>query len=237
MTSEIKEYLLSKYKFKFELHAHTSPASACSEISPKELVQIYREHGYAGVVITNHFLHGCDKEKIIYETQLRDFEEAYASGEELGVKVLLGSELRFTESCNDYLLYGADKEVLELVFDYLDKGLEKFRREAMPENSVLIQAHPFRTRSVPAFPFLLDGVEVFNTYPNHNSKIAPAAKLAKENPTLIKTAGSDFHHPLVGYSGLTALRLLTIPSDSFELAKILRSGNYVIEIGDTILLP
>ena len=54
----------------------------------------------------------------------------------------------------------------------------------------------------------------------------------------IKTAGSDFHHKGKGHEGVSALRTKTLPKDSFELAKILKSGDYLFEIGgDSIVLP
>ena len=52
----------------------------------------------------------------------------------------------------------------------------------------------------------------------------------------IKTIGTDFHHP--GHQGLCALRVKEMPQTSFDIAAILRSGDYVFEIGgDTIVLP
>lgn len=36
---ELKRELLSQYKYQIELHAHTSPASGCSQITPKEMIE------------------------------------------------------------------------------------------------------------------------------------------------------------------------------------------------------
>ena len=47
-------------RFKTELHAHTKPASSCSDILPEELVDIYEKNGYTSVTVTNHFCY--DKE-------------------------------------------------------------------------------------------------------------------------------------------------------------------------------
>ncbi len=64
MTSqEYKNKLLSQYKYRIELHAHTSPASACSEISPKEMVRIYKNLDYDAVTITNHFIYQTNEIK------------------------------------------------------------------------------------------------------------------------------------------------------------------------------
>ena len=84
----------------------------------------------------------------------------------------------------------------------------------------------------------LDGVEVFNMHPGHNSRIGLAALYANENKGPIITAGADFHHPKLNHEGLSALRTENLPEDSFALAKLLRSQDYVLELGrGTIVLP
>ena len=42
-------------KFKTELHCHSAPVSACAKAYPEEIVQVYLEHGYHTIVLTNHF--------------------------------------------------------------------------------------------------------------------------------------------------------------------------------------
>ena len=54
---EIKSQLEKEYKYKLELHAHSNPASGCSEVSVPDLVALYAELGYHGVVLTNHFIY------------------------------------------------------------------------------------------------------------------------------------------------------------------------------------
>ena len=52
------------------------------------------------------------------------------------------------------------------------------------------------------------------------------------------TAGSDFHHKNLGHEAVSAIRTKDLPKDSYELAKILKSGDYALEIGeDAIVLP
>ncbi|MBP3436252.1 MAG: PHP domain-containing protein [Clostridia bacterium] len=236
----LKNELLSEYPYRIELHAHTSPASSCSEITPQELVATYKGLVYDAVVITNHFLYqsdGRDKEDYINEF-LKDFEEAQAIGEEQGVTIYLGAEIRFTENNNDYLIFGVNKELLWEIYDLLPNGIENFRkRYAMPE-SVFVQAHPKRNGMQPVDPALLDGIEVFNMHPNHNSRVGIAAMYAKEHHISIVTAGSDFHHRNQNHEGVSSLRSAVLPKDSFELAKLLKSGDYLLEIGrNNIIIP
>lgn len=234
-----KEQLRQLYPYRIELHAHTKPVSPCSEIPPADLVQAYIDQGFHAVVITNHFnlsdMKGLPKEEGL-DYYLSGYKEAKKAAEGTGLKVFLGTEIRFNEHPNEYLIFGVDRQVLSECYDYLDKGFAAYRAEVELPNSVLVQAHPFRDRMVRREPELMDGIEVFNMHPGHNSRVAQAAKLAASIPGCIKTVGTDFHHP--GHEGLCALRVRQMPETSFDIASILRSGDYAFEIGgDTILLP
>ena len=230
--NEIKQKLLNEYKYKIELHAHTSPVSGCSQILPKDMAETYKALGYDGVVITNHFNIRGDMTKEEYlDFYLKDYEETKVYGESLGLKVYLGTEIRFTENNNDYLIFGVNREILSEIYDLLPYGVENFRKTYKMEEGIFIQAHPFRDGMVRVDPELLDGMEVYNLHPNHNSRVALASKYAKEKGIDIIIAGSDYHHPGLNHEGLSALRSTYLPEDSFEIAKILKSKDYVLEIG------
>ncbi len=224
-----------KYKFRTELHAHTNPASPCGDFTPDEVVAKYAALSYDSIVITNHFYPSIrfrdNKEKCIAE-YLKDYNEAVKAGAELGINVILGCELRFCENFNDYLLFGITPETLDMAFDYIDEGLERFSKAFRSNDTVLVQAHPFRDGCVPASPELLDGVEVFNLHPGHNSRVGVTAKFAKEH-NLIATSGTDFHHE--GHEGMTALLTAEEMKTSVDIARVLKSGDYLIEIGGTVV--
>ena len=236
---DFKEQLKSTYPYRIELHAHTKPVSPCSEIPPADLVQAYIDQGFHGVVITNHFnleyLLGLPKEEAL-DYYLSGYEEARKAAAGTGLQVLLGTEVRFNEHPNEFMIYGVDRQILSECYDYLEKGLAAYRNDVKLPDSVLIQAHPFRDRMLRREPELMDGIEVFNMHPGHNSRVAQAARLAASIPGCIKTVGTDFHHP--GHQGLCALRVRQMPQTSFDMAAILRSGDYVFELGgDAIVLP
>ena len=44
--------------FKYETHCHTSPVSKCGRASAENTVCFYKQLGYDGIFITNHFLDG-----------------------------------------------------------------------------------------------------------------------------------------------------------------------------------
>jgi histidinol phosphatase-like PHP family hydrolase len=239
MLKEIKNTLAQTYPYRLELHAHTNPASHCGKATPEEMVQLYLDAGFDGVVITNHFSRAANGDlsrEAFVEMLMSDYQRACKAAEGTKLKVYLGVEARFEENANDYLLFGVDEEILGKIYDYLGKGLAAFRAEVKLPESVLIQAHPFRDRMLRREPELMDGIEVFNMHPGHNSRVAQAARLAASIPGCIKTVGTDFHHP--GHEGLCALRVRQMPRDSFDIAAILRSGDYVFELGgDAIVLP
>ena len=245
--SYLKSQLKAEYNYKIEPHAHTSPVSPCGEASPKEVVRIYKELGYDAICITNHFFLWLFENQDIYQNlskeekidrYLADFYEAKLEGDKLGINVILGAELRFPENENDYLIFGVDRDDLLKIYDHLSDGVENFRKNLNLPNSVFIQAHPFRSPSTPADASLLDGIETFNLHIGQNAKIPLAVRYAKENNVNITLAGSDFHYPGTGNAGATALLAKTLPCDTFELADILKSCDYIFEIGgNAIILP
>ncbi len=228
---------IKDYQYKTELHAHTYPGSSCSEIPPEKEVRIYAELGYSSIVICNHFYTGMkfygEKDKAI-KAYLSDYDTACHYGEKYEINVILGCEIRFSENMNDYLLFGIDKEFLYDAYDYIEKGVEEFSKWFRNDRCVLLQAHPFRNGITEVDPTLLDGIETFNVHPGHNSRIGRAAQYAKENDFIV-TCGTDYHHPT--HEGLSSLLSKEPVKDSFELAKILRSRDYLFEMSGNIILP
>lgn len=228
---------ISDYKFKTELHAHTNPASPCSDFTPEDVIQRYRDIGYDSIVISNHFYPGMrflgEKKKCI-EAYLRDYEESLAAGRKYGINVIFGCELRFTENINDYLIYGIDPEFADFAYDSMPKGLEEFSKNFRSEEHLIIQAHPYRDGMTEMPSGLIDGVEAFNLHPGHNSRVALAARYAQKN-NLIVTCGSDFHHEV--HQGTAAFLTKTEVKSSRDIVDAIRNGAYLLEVGGYKLLP
>lgn len=224
---------MEKY-FKTELHAHTKPISACSDIEFKDLVRIYKDNGYDSVVMANHFI--MDLQGETAEEKVKWYAEGYYNaleeGKKVGINVILGAEVRFTENFNDYLVYGICPEDLLKIYELLPYGIDNFYKEFKTDKNIILQAHPFRNGMERANVNSIDGIEVFNMHPNHNSRIALALKYAEEN-NLIATCGSDFHH--YGQECLCGILTETPLTDSYELADVLKKGSYKISIGDYVL--
>ncbi len=235
--NSLKETLLQTYPYRVELHAHTNPVSGCSEIPPEELVDRYMALGAHGVVITNHAL-PHQKEEAAKEEWARwytqDYFDTKAAGDAAGLRVYLGMEIRFPDSCNDYLVYGVDEAFVATAWDYLDTDLHTFYTACKADDRVILQAHPCRDWQVQADPADLDGVEIFNMHPGHNSRVAMAAKhpLAAEG---IVTGGTDFHHR--GHEGRLFAAFKELPEDSFALARALKSRDYILVMENAVILP
>lgn len=233
----LSEELKKLYHYRIELHAHSNPASGCSEVPADELVTTFRNAGYDAIAITNHLIsdseHYESKEKAI-EKFKKDLYLAKETGEKLGIKVYAGAELRFYKhSDNDYLFYGYTSDELPDIYDYLNTDLETFVKEYKKDSSLLLQAHPFRNGMIRMDSSLLDAIEAFNMHQNHNSRVAVAAKYAAAEGKIM-TVGSDYHHP--GFDGISATRTKILPRDEAELISIIKNDDFLIEIGGRILL-
>lgn len=234
---KVTEEFKNLYPYRLELHAHSSPASGCSEVPADELVRVFKEAGYDGIALTNHFIANSDytgsKENTI-EMFKKDIYLAQETGDKLGIKVYAGAELRFhNHSNNDYLFFGYTLDELPDIFDYLNTDLETFVKEYKKESSLLIQAHPFRNNMIRMNSDLLDAIEAFNVHQNHNSRVAVAAKYAAAEGKIM-TVGSDYHHP--GFEGISATRTKVLPKDESELISIIKNDDFIMEIGGRILL-
>lgn len=220
--------MLSKYKYKTELHSHTFPTSACSDITAQMLVEEYKKHGYDAVTLTNHFsYYEKDKREDQIKKFLDDYYRASELGKKIGIDVLFGAELRFTENDNDYLIFGICEDDLFAINELLDSGIDNFYKNFKNEKNIILQAHPFRDGMVLANPKSIDGIEVFNFHINHNSRIGIAAQYAREHEFII-TAGTDHHH--VGGECLCGILTQKPLKNSYDIADVLLSKNYVLDI-------
>ena len=232
-----REHLETAYPYKTELHAHTKPCSPCGDIPGAEVVRIYASLGCHSIAITNHItptMFLAEGAKMNAQSYLADYEEAKKEGDRIGVSVILGAELRFTESNNDYLIYGITPEDIETLIKLIPVGIREFYKQFKNERNLIIQAHPFRKGCELAPLDCIDGVETMNLHPGHNSRVAVAAQTAAKHG-LIVTGGTDYHHE--GHQGMCLLRTPTRLTDSYELADAIRSRDFLLDIWGNLMLP
>lgn len=231
---DLTNNILKEYPYKTELHCHTSDVSKCSQITPSEMIAVYKAAGYSGLVLTNHF-YPWEPSRLGYKKYVDEYIKGYEvlrnTGEAQGIRVYLGMEIRFEENANDYLVYGIDEDFIRNAVSPKMKTLSDFVRVAKNDRNLILQAHPFRNGMTLMPPELLDGIEVYNLHPNHNSRVGFAAKYAEEIKGVF-TCGTDFHH--TGQGALTALLTRAIPEDSFDLVSYLKNEP-VYKVGNSIV--
>ena len=180
--------------FRYETHLHTYPVSRCAQVGVRETLDFYKNIGYQGVFITNHFLDGninidseaSFEEKI--EFYFSDFEEGKKHGKDIELDVFCGIEMSYKGT--DFLIYGLDKEWwLERPEIMLMKKSDQLPVLAS-NGALVIQAHPFRNASY------LDHIRLF---PDSKDMLPPDRAICT-NSSLhclqfpLPFSKSPFHH-------------------------------------------
>lgn len=88
---------------------------------------------------------------------------------------------------------------------------------------LIIHAHPYRNCDE-VFHTCVHGLEIANCNPRHPSRNELALQLARENPHLYPTVGSDAHRP--GDEGRAAVCFERIIHDSYEYKIAIETGSY-----------
>ena len=220
-------------KYLYETHFHTDEVSPCGKVPAARGVEMYKNAGYSGVMITDHFsteymtedYPGSGwKEKMDY--YLRGYHEAAKFADE-NFSVILGMELRLPQNGNDYLLFGLHEDWLYEHEWFCETDIKQFKKTADEEGITIIQAHPFRKDMTIVEPRYLHGIEVFNGNKRQVSSNCIALEWAKRQE-LIMTSGSDFHQPEDCARGGIYLDHPIRNAD--ELRTALLRGNYSLKI-------
>lgn len=189
--------IMSEYLY--DTHVHTAETSACAHVAAADVVARYARSGYSGLVITDHLHpeylsridteHNWDKAMDHY---LFGYRAAKKRGEELGLDILLGAELRFPQNDNDYLVYGIDEQWLRS-HPYLccTSAMEFF--DQFHKDVLIIHAHPYRDGNTVVFEDAVHGSELINAHPRHENHNELALELCRRHPEYYRLAGSDAH--------------------------------------------
>ncbi len=219
---------------KYELHAHTAECDRVVSKSGAEIVRMYADAGYSGMVITDHYfktfydwfsdeLCGADHKKTV-ERYLKGYYAARNEGEKLGFSVICGAEVRIDGTINDYLVYGLDeRDFFELPLLNRLASLDELLK-TLPDKALVVQAHPFRNKMTVCDPTPIFGIEVYNggTEAFRNS----LAREYAEHYGKAMTSGSDFHGPgHLAKGGIATEEKIESPGD---LVRVLKSGKYLL---------
>ncbi len=185
--------------YKYEMHLHTKPVSECARATVRENLEFYKELGYDGVFITDHFIDGnlnIERDRP-YDERIRfyysSYREALEIGKELGIRIFSGVEMSYKGT--DFLVYGLDEEW------WLEhpeiEGMQKSKQLPflMESGGFVAQAHPYRQDRwidhIRLFPQCVHAVETTNACrKDFDNALADAYADAYG---LLKIAGTDNH--------------------------------------------
>ncbi|MEG1886511.1 MAG: PHP domain-containing protein [Oscillospiraceae bacterium] len=215
------------------MHFHTPYVSQCGQAYPEEVMPLYVRNGYSGIAVTDHYYHdffqkfnGEDSWEMQAKAFLKGYQKAKSCAEanRYPLNILLGMELRFQNTFNDYLVYGFDEEFIfkHPRLDLMEIG--DFVKLARANNLLFAQAHPFRSPCTPQIPEYLMAVEVYNGHLFHDSHNDEALKFSESN-NLTGISGTDFHEMSSACRGGTYFE--KCPVSSAELAELVLSGGII----------
>ena len=204
----------------YETHMHTCQASACGTSTGKEHARFYKDAGYTGIIMTDHFFGGntAVNRELPWEERINRFwsgyEDAKEEGDRIGLDVFFGLEQNYAG--DEYLIYGLTKEYMMAHPEMEHWTRRQQLEEVHKAGGCVIQAHPFRIRGymsrIRLGTLFCDGIEAANLG-NEQIDDARAFRMGKELG-LVMTAGSDNHRsPVDGPYGVELEKRLTSIQD------------------------
>lgn len=199
--------------YRYETHCHCLQGSRCARSTAQEMVRAYHAKGYAGLVLTDHFIFGNTNvpRDLPWEQRMRCYHQAYldakAQGDKLDFDVIFGIEHAYGDG-KEVLIYGIDLDFLLRNPDIPEISLDAFAARVKAHGGIVVQAHPYRNRSyvnmaVGPRADLVDGIEVHNPC-NLPGEDGQALALANSGDYIF-TSGGDMHladDPRLGTAGI-----------------------------------
>ena len=221
--------------YRYETHMHTAECSRCARASAAEQVHFYRDMGYDGICITDHFLTGnttVPRElswKRRVELFCRGWELAAEEGEKAGLKVFFAWEHADLGRGTDFLTYGLDKAWLLENEGITDMNIKDYLDFVRREGAFVVHAHPFREDfyipCIQLMPRQVDAVEILNA--NRKDAENERAAYYAESYGLPAIAGSD-NHTAEKQKRLCGIETEKPIEDMVGFVSVLRSGSFRI---------
>ena len=215
----------------YDTHCHSSDCSRCAISTSRELVRAYHTKGYAGIVLTDHFLRGntAVDRSLPWEEKMRcyfkAYEEACDEARNLDFDVIFGLEHAYGDG-KEVLVYGIDLAFLLENPDLADISLDAFVERVHGCGGIVVQAHPYRQRDYirmdvgPRFD-IVDGIEVYNA---GNRPVDGDRRALAESRQIgcLVTSGSDIHNVHSAKLGKAGVVFLHRVRDSASFVDALR---------------
>lgn len=218
--------------YKYQMHMHTLPCSACAQVTPDQMAGFIKELGFDGGIITNHFKHGntgIDR-KLPWNEFVKAYEDDYIAFKEAGKKYGLDFHFGIEQGVGggkEILVYGLTPQML-YNHPELDTMNPEIWYKTLKQYDVLIyQAHPYRRRDyitdVGVMPDFIDGIEVFN-FCNSLEDNMDAEEYAENHKELLLVAGGDTHGKYACCNG--GIETATPLKTQKDVVDILRRGAF-----------
>ena len=200
-------------EYRYETHCHSSQCSGCAKSTSQELVYAYHAAGYAGLVLTDHFIWGNTivDARLPWDQRMKCYYQSYldakAVGDQLDFDVIYGLEHAYGDG-KEVLVYGVELDFLLANPDIPQITLDELVERVHKAGGIVIQAHPYRDRyyvnmAVGPRSDIVDGIEIYNAC-NKPGEDPQALELAMTGD-YIMTAGGDIHKdsdPRIGAAGV-----------------------------------
>ena len=105
-------------EYRYETHCHSSQCSGCAKSTSQELVYAYHAAGYAGLVLTDHFIWGntaVDK-NLPWDQRMKAYYQGYLDAKVVGRKSKISAEQK-----NHNRALSSKRVSVEHVFAHLKK--------------------------------------------------------------------------------------------------------------------
>ena len=229
--------------YRYETHCHSSQCSACSRSTAQELVQAYHRAGFAGLILTDHFIWGntAVDRALPWEEQMRCYHRAYLdacdAARDLDFDVIFGIEHAYGDG-KEVLIYGIGLDFLLENPDIPDLTLDELTARVHARGGIVVQAHPYRNRhyvnmNVGPRDDLVDGIEVYNAG-NLPGEDRQALRLSAQG-NYILTSGGDIHSASDPRLGAAGIALPYRIHNEKELVDALKRRDHRLIIGGKIL--
>lgn len=220
--------------YRYETHCHSSQCSRCGRSTSQELVKSYHEAGYAGFVLTDHFIFGntAVSRDLPWAERMQQYYDAYLdarkAAEGLDFDVIFGIEHAYGDG-KEVLIYGIDLQFLQSNPDIPELTLDELVTRVHDYGGIVVQAHPYRERSyvnisVEPRADIVDGMEVYNAF-NQPGEDKKALLLSKQKHYIL-TSGGDIHNAADAKIGAAGILLPHRVHDEKEFTAALKQRNH-----------
>ena len=201
--------------------------SQCGRVQPKDIVEMYKEKGYSGIVVTEHYspltygLNSYYKPQRLIDFYISSYEEMKKYETE-DFSVIFGMELRHYATGADYLIFGIEPEWLRKQGNLMALNEKQVYKLMHEQGYLVFQAHPFRWYILRCNPNYIDGIEVYNGKCGAKTNFKALQWAIKTGKLM--SSGSDFHtEEQLGRGGIITKEPI---KNGKDLVRILKSRNY-----------